>query len=147
MKSFYKSTLNAFRGILKESAQESQGQQELLKQETVSIYNSDHASEDYMADQNKTFDQLTDKDYEAINTWDVHRVPIGAYKALHQMLVRPRWYPEAGIQGMVYNWLIKQSTLTAPGLLTQGLLSAQMDVTTAVPQGSVPLLSTFLFLN
>ena len=50
--------------------------------------------------------------------------------------------PEAGIQGMVYNWLIKQSTLTAPGLLTHGLLSAQMDVTTAVPQGSVLLLST-----
>ena len=63
------------------------------------------------------------------------------------MLVRPRWYPDAGIQGMVYNWLIKQSTLTAPGLLTHGLLSAQMDVTTTVPQGSVPLLSTFLFLN
>lgn len=68
MQSFYKSTLNAFRGILKESTQE---QQEPLKQETVSIYNSDHAREDYMADQNKTFDQLTDEDYEAINTWDV----------------------------------------------------------------------------
>lgn len=50
--------------------------------------------------------------------------------------------PEAGIQGMVYNRLIKQSTLPAL-TLTHGLLSAQMDVTTAVPQGSVPLLSTF----
>ena len=64
MQSFYKSTLNAFCDILKESVQEPQEQQELLKQETVSIYNSDHAKNNYMADQNKTFDQLNISIYD-----------------------------------------------------------------------------------
>jgi hypothetical protein len=64
MQSFYKSTLNAFCDILKESTQK------VLTQETVSIYNTDHAKNNYMADQHKTVDQLTDEDYEAINTLD-----------------------------------------------------------------------------
>ena len=64
MQSFYKSTLNAFCDILKESTQK------VLTQETVSIYNTDDARDDYMANQNKTFDQLTDEDFDNINSWD-----------------------------------------------------------------------------
>ena len=64
MQSFYKSTLNAFYDILKESTQK------VLTQETVSIYNTDDAMDNYMANQNKTFDQLTDEDFDNINSWD-----------------------------------------------------------------------------
>lgn len=64
MQSFYKSTLNAFCNILKESTQN------ILTQDTVLIYNTDNAMDNYMADQNKTFDQLTDEDFDIINSLD-----------------------------------------------------------------------------